>query len=471
MSIKKEYPFWLFILFPAITMMLGWGLRGHIGGGPFGAMIPGALVAMSLSMLLKLPPGMASVFVLFGAIGIGLGGEMTYGQTLGFLKNPETQWWGTLGITVKGAVWGLLGGAVLGVGLVYRSIPKKNIIIGFLLLLAGMLVGFKLINQPMVIYFSDRTNPRPESWAALLVGAEVLLIYLKNIIKDDSFKVILRFVRWGFIGGGLGFGLGGFWMVLGFNLPSDMIFQNWWKAMEFTFGLLFGGFLGYAAWLCRWEIDAGSDSGEAESRSAESASSFKTILQELAVTLVAGLLIYWVFSVWLDPVVEAGKGIRGFTLPGLRDLAILGSNFAFFGLILILALMRFPATAWQLAVTLTFCHSAIDLMSDWYPDSSTNSPVVIRTAWILGMTLVVAVLTAIFQRRENRLHNLFLLLVWSSVGISFLRLFINPATLSVSGLSFSQIVFGRFIVDIFFLISALVVTWISSHRFYRVNSK
>jgi len=74
--IKKEgYATWLFVVFPAITMMLGWGLRGHIGGGPFGAMIPGALVALSISMLLKLPAGMASVFVVFGAVGIGLGGE------------------------------------------------------------------------------------------------------------------------------------------------------------------------------------------------------------------------------------------------------------------------------------------------------------------------------------------------------------------------------------------------------------
>ena len=44
---------WMFIIFPAVSMLLGWGLRGHIGGGPFGAMIPGALVALSLCMLLR----------------------------------------------------------------------------------------------------------------------------------------------------------------------------------------------------------------------------------------------------------------------------------------------------------------------------------------------------------------------------------------------------------------------------------
>ena len=80
----------MYILFPAISMLLGWGLRGYIGGGPFGAMIPGAMVALSLSMLLELPMAITSVLVVFGVIGVGLGGEMTYGQTLGFLKNPDT---------------------------------------------------------------------------------------------------------------------------------------------------------------------------------------------------------------------------------------------------------------------------------------------------------------------------------------------------------------------------------------------
>ena len=42
------------ILAPAVVMSLGWGLRGYIGGGPFGAMIPGALggtFAMPISPL------------------------------------------------------------------------------------------------------------------------------------------------------------------------------------------------------------------------------------------------------------------------------------------------------------------------------------------------------------------------------------------------------------------------------------
>ncbi|MDX1284844.1 MAG: hypothetical protein R3182_07530, partial [Draconibacterium sp.] len=55
MTAQEKYSKWMFVFFPAIAMLLGWGLRGHIGGGPFGAMIPGAMVALTICMLLELP--------------------------------------------------------------------------------------------------------------------------------------------------------------------------------------------------------------------------------------------------------------------------------------------------------------------------------------------------------------------------------------------------------------------------------
>ena len=445
-----------FIMFPAVAMMLGWGLRGYIGGGPFGAMIPGAIVAICLSILLKLPVKLASVVAVFGVIGIGLGGEMTYGQTLGFLRNPDTIWWGTLGITVKGAIWGLLGGIVIAIGLVYNRLSGKSINIAFLLLLAGMLAGFKLINQPMIIYFSDPANPRSESWGALLVGAITLLIYFKVKTDTSSFKIITRFAMWGLIGGGLGFGLGGFWMVLGSRIPDDVIFKEWWKAMEFTFGLFLGGFLGFAAWLSRGEIVP--DNYKPVN---ETASVSRLVLKEFGVTLLVGLLIFWAFSFWLDPFVDAGSKAKEFTMIGLRDIAIILSNYAFFGLLMVIAVMYFPVSAWQIAVTLTFCHTIIDLVQDIYPDTATGSQLPVRVAVIFIMTFVIAALTAWFQRSKNILHKMLLLLVWSTVTVAFLRLFTEPEIFHISGLSFCELVCGRFFVHIIFVTSALVVTVIS----------
>jgi hypothetical protein len=461
---KEKYTPWLFVIFPAITMLLGWGLRGFIGGGPFGAMIPGAMLALSISLLLELPPAVASIFVVFSAIGIGLGGEMTYGQTIGFLLKPETIWWGTLGLTVKGGIWGLLGGIVLGMGLLFNRLSKKTIIVAILLLLGGMLIGFKLINQPMIIYFSDPAKPRPESWGALLVGAVTLFIFLKNKVESSGFKIITRFALWGLIGGGLGFGLGGFWMALGNQLPKELIFQNWWKAMEFTFGLLLGAALGYASWLSRKAIDA-----EKAILSAQTDTSSKLILVEFTVTFIVGLLIFWLFPLWLDPVVEAGKGIRGFTMISLTDIAKILSNYAFFGLIILLAVMRYPSVAWQMAVTLTFCHTVIDLMSGFYPDIPSNSELKTGFVIIFVMSLVVAALAAWFQRHKNSIRNLFILLVWSTIVVAYLRLAIHPEILNISGLSFYEFVFGRFFVHIIFTAAAIYVSWISYQKMRDTN--
>ena len=456
MNKQENYPLWLFIVFPAITMLLGWGLRGYIGGGPFGAMIPGAMVAISLSILLDLPPSVASVVAVFSVVGIGLGGEMTYGQTIGFLRYPDTMWWGTLGLTVKGSIWGFLGGIILAIGLIYNQLSKKTIFIALLLLLAGMLIGFKLINQPMLIYFSDPAKPRPESWGALLVGAITVLIFLKNKVEASGFKIIARFAFWGLIGGGLGFGLGGFWIVLGSQLPKEVIFRAWWKAMEFTFGLLFGASLGYAAWLSRKEIVA-----EKFGALAENTLSGLIILKELSITFLIGLVIFWGLSSWLDPIVEAGKGVRGFTTIGVTDIAKLLSNYAFYGLILIVVVMRFPGVAWQIAITLTFCHTVIDLMDGFYPEPTNDSPVFAGLAVVLITSLGVALLTSWLQRQKNSLHNLFLLLIWSTVFIAFLRLTIKPETLILSGLSMAEIVFDRFFVDIVFTASAIYMSLIS----------
>src|SRR6185437_9835536 len=88
-SSKRKHSLLYFILFPAISMMLGWGLRGFIGGGPYGAMIPGAMVTFVICMLLDIPLMFATIVVVFGTAGTAMGGEMTYGQTIGFLRNPE----------------------------------------------------------------------------------------------------------------------------------------------------------------------------------------------------------------------------------------------------------------------------------------------------------------------------------------------------------------------------------------------
>jgi len=93
-----------YLLISAVLVCLGWGLRGYIGGGPLGAMIPGTFIALWLCLLLGADVRRAGIVAAFGAVGIGFGGEMTYGQTLGLLRDNDTLAWGLLGTVIKGGV-------------------------------------------------------------------------------------------------------------------------------------------------------------------------------------------------------------------------------------------------------------------------------------------------------------------------------------------------------------------------------
>ncbi len=457
---NDKYSKWMYIIFPAVTMLLGWGLRGHIGGGPFGAMIPGAMVALSLSMLLKLPSNLTAIIVVFGVVGIGLGGEMTYGQTLSFLREPETMWWGVLATTVKGSIWGLLGATVLSLGFVYNQLEKKTIVIAFLILMLGMLMGFKLINEPMIIYFSDPANPRPESWGALLLGAVFLLAYLKYKVAKDDFKIISRFALFGLVGGGLGFGLGGFWFVIGSALPKEVIFKSWWKAMEFSFGFLLGASLGYATWLSRKELKLIGKSD------IKITSHLKTY-SELGITLLIGLLIYWIIPQSLEPFVDAASANDGILMSSLRAVTQILINYSFYGFILIVAIMYFPKLAWQIGITLTFCHAAIDLVGDNFPEMQANSPL-IAAVLVIFLTLIVGLLVAYLKGKNEIKRSMFLLLVWSLMAISYAA-FLITGRWNAFELTLCEIFCRQYFVDMIFTISAIFISWIAIKKIEKTN--
>lgn len=218
------------MILAALMMSIGWALRGSIGGGPLGAMIPGALWAMAVAHQRKWTARQASLLVGLCAIGIGLGGQMTYGQTIGLLRDVDTRWWGLTGLTVKGAIWGLLGGTILSLTWVMPARPVRI----SLLLLGATQAGWMFVNEPKLIYFSHPfVKPRAEIWAGLLLSALVVLVFLRE-------KISWRLALYGCVGGALGFGGGSF-----FNLVPVAGFPGW-KMMEFTFGLVMGGVIWFA---------------------------------------------------------------------------------------------------------------------------------------------------------------------------------------------------------------------------------
>lgn len=303
-------------------MMLGWGLRGFIGGGPLGAMIPGAMVALCLCLTRQLSP--SARLCAFGAIAISFGGEMTYGQTVGASIAIETRWWGLLGLALKGAIWGLLGGAVFSLGLTRISsalMAQVGVVAG-----VATWIGWRFINHPKLIYFSNRLDrPREEVWAGFLLAAIALLLWLGRRQPH-----LVRFSLWGGVGGWFGFGLGGALQAYGIDLFGRQ--HPWWKGMEFTFGFLFGLALAKAA--------------ERLPASSEPNPPAAPLWQQLLAGLVFTSLLF-----------------RDTHLFQLRFDALL------LGMFCLLIVTWFPWSAWQLGLTVTVGATCFDLArvkpQDW----------------------------------------------------------------------------------------------------------
>jgi hypothetical protein len=385
-------------------MSLGWGLRGFIGGGPLGAMIPGAMVVMALCLLLRRTStedwpanGVAAAF---GAVGVGFGGQMTYGQTIGLTLHDETAAWGLLGLTLKGAIWGLLGGAVIACGL--QPPPLRRILAGSGALMLACFIGWKFINEPKLIYFSDPVNkPRVEIWAGLLLAALAFLFVVRS-------RVAWNFAWIACIGGGAGFGIGGWINALGrtsgIQTPVD-----WWKIMEFTFGYLFGAALGFACWKFQDQL-AATPQGQPSWTS--------LLLLPFAPLIVAA---------------EEGLGYR-FT-------------YTVAGAVLLPLAARHARFAWQTAISATCIAFSVDFLQsrpDW------NQTLL----WAAVAAISIALFWLVDRKRMELLWML-LFLTWFSTLDSHLKSWLPPFVWQ------SPKSWAHAHVEIVFTVLAILVTWLA----------
>lgn len=265
------------IVLPALAAGMGWGIRGQYGHET-GAMIAGALA--SLTLVLLFAPHLSSLTGARAAAlmtaGIGIGGSMTYGQTIGLTQNApvvgnwEALRWGMLGLAIKGGIWIGFGGIFLGMGLGgkrYRFWEMGLVMLGVFGLYQ---VGISVLNSPYdpvnrvlpAIYFSESwyftpegvLKPRREVWGGMLFALVGLLAYAR-IVRGD--RLALRLGLAAIIGGALGFPGGQCiqafhaWNRDAFAASSwSDIYRivNWWNMMETTFGLVWGGTLGLGVW-------------------------------------------------------------------------------------------------------------------------------------------------------------------------------------------------------------------------------
>jgi hypothetical protein len=248
------------------------------------------------------------------------------------------------------------------------------LIAGLGLLVAGTWAGWRLINEPKLVYFSDRLNkPRAEVWAGLIVGALAMLLWLRG-------RVAWRFAGWGAAGGGVGFAAGAAVQVWGKATFGDFPL-GWWKVMELTFGALLGVGFGYAAWRSRAELGGKAAAVEREGWGAA----------------VAGAAVAVAGGIVLERYLETRF------------------NFVIAGAALVAASLYWRALRWQIAITLTQCAFALDLMK--------NRPHWDGTAmwvWVAVSTLAAVAATV----RMPRVRPMLLWLMWGAVGVSVVKSFV-----------------------------------------------
>jgi hypothetical protein len=360
---------WYWCVLGAVAMSLGWGLRGSIGGGSLGAMIPGAMIGLVLCLMLRRDAD-AGLIAAFSAIGVGFGGQETYGQTVGLSLQPETFWWAILGFVIKGAAWGLLGGAFIGIALERQRHATGRILAGFAIMILGTWVGWQFLNNPKLIYFSNRLDrPREELWAGLWLGGLFLLAWLRS-------RVPSMFALYGAIGGGIGFGLGASLQPMGRVVWAGMPL-GWWKAMELTFGAL----LGLALVLCAWRLRH-----QLEGTPPTAAASSPLPRAPLAALVAIGLAI-----------------VAPQFVPLRFDYTIAGAILA--GLLLFS-----ESLAWQTAITATYAAFAWDFL-----DYQTFAP----RPLVWGLLVVSTAAVAVVVSRHPRTRPMLLLLTWLAVVNSF----------------------------------------------------
>lgn len=385
--------FLFYLFFSAITMALGWALRGTIGGGVMGAMIPGAMIALALSIMLGRTRSTAWLAVCC-VVGFGIGGQMTYGQTIGLIRNPETYYWGLAGLTTKGAVWGLMGGLLLGAGLVRHELQRQDYGRSMLLAVLGSWIGWAIINKTRLINFSYKTgeDPRPEIWAGLLFGA---LFFTAYFTWRGKARIPLWFGIAGLLFGGFGFGMGGTFQAWGAQMEPPYNGYHWWKIMEYFFGLMLGLGYGLVAYIHRKEL------GEPATYTRPKVSSSKSgIMKTVGFT---AFIVFFMYLLVNTPIVA------GFTLLGALLFDVAYSTYS---------------GSWHMAITLTCTGFFADLARYITKEKNDISPNE-TWPWLLALfaTLLVAKCVTKWSTQPARtmLPKAFFLLLWSSVFVAITK--------------------------------------------------
>lgn len=235
----------LSILLVGIALGTAWAIRGQFGHEP-GAAMAGIIGGTALILAAgrkdwynKMLPVIAS-----SAIGWGVTGMISYGMVVGYCRAGDllNSTYGFVSLFVIGALFGLLGGGLVGLSL--NSSPAKRV--NWPSLVAEMTAGGAIVYY-FLIYQSElfMTPPRSEAWAICL-GAGAALVW--HMVRN-GYKSALRVAFYAMLGAGFGFSFGNFLQNTGHAMKIPF---NWWNVMEYNIGFWGGSGMAYGVFTSVW---------------------------------------------------------------------------------------------------------------------------------------------------------------------------------------------------------------------------
>jgi hypothetical protein len=439
MNNKKANIGW-FIVLPGLATWLGWGIRGQIGHAN-GAMIPGALAALALCHLLegkRFSPGVA---IALTAVCMGFGADETTLQSAGYVMGTNPHMGTNLargysGLAVKGGLWALVGGAGLGLALVYYVYSKRDIVIGALLFVAAFFFGVWAINNRRFLYFS---YDRREIWGGLLLGAVALLAWM---CARGRTRVPMVVALSAGATGAIGYPIAVTLATLGLHSRSTGPW-NWWSLAETTFGGFIGMGLGLGTYLVMDKLPETQEPRQPATNSLSAVSVGWIVAGALASALVCALYHDGIGFPWI-----------------------------LLGPILLCVTFCYLMAAWQAGITLVYCATAVNVSLFFLKQLKMGNPSAIWTL-VAVSTLAVAWIAEAWSAKDSpgAARQAFVFMMWSILALSYLKSFVNRAIVSPPAGAVAaaggwwgyaaHIWRSSLVVDLAFTVAALVLTGVA----------
>jgi hypothetical protein len=236
------------IVLVGIALGTAWAIRGQFGHEP-GAAMAGIIGGSALLLAAgrkdwynKMLPVIASA-----AIGWGTTGMISYGMVVGYCRAGDwlNSTYGFLSLFVIGALFGLIGGGMVGLSLNSTSAKRVNWPALVAEMSAGGLIAyFFLIEQAELLM----TPPRSEAWA-ICFGAGAAMVW--HMVRN-GFTPALRVAFYAMLGGGFGFSFGNLLQITGNVLKIPF---NMWNVMEYNIGFWGGSGMAYGVFTSDWPVE------------------------------------------------------------------------------------------------------------------------------------------------------------------------------------------------------------------------